>query len=410
MSFRFLHIADLHLDTPFSGHPDLKVRLQQAQRDTLTAAVDACLEHHVDALLIAGDLADHESVSYDTVAFVRAQLYRLHQAGICVLYAHGNHDPASGALSLPPWVEVFDSRYSRMVEIRSREGQPVGVVVGAGFSRAQEYSCLAEGFPHRHANLPTVGLLHTHLIEEGGHGTAYAPTSLSQLESLNYDYWALGHIHQRQRYGHNIYYSGCLCAFGYGDPGPHGGLLVEISGQCTPTVRFLPLARIRFESLITANLAGAHEEYQLFELLRHEIETRELSVPSLIRMTLKGEAGCWQQLTGPGSNAFLISMGQRLAQSTGMIHVELSAQDICAPTRAESYRNELSLVGEMLNTLAAAQEDDLVLDQLLDALAPLGLAGCRHSTRDQERAYARTLLVNLEPQILDRMRKEDSGQ
>jgi len=410
MSFRFLHIADLHLDTPFSARPELKVRLQQAQRDTLKAAVDACLEHQVHAMLIAGDLADHESVSYDTIAFVRAQLYRLYQAGISVFYAHGNHDPASGALTLPPWVEVFDSRYARMVEVRGRDGLPVGAVVGAGFSRSQEYTSLADDFPRRHSALPTVGLLHTQLIEEGGKDTPYAPVSLSRLEALSYDYWALGHIHRRQSYGRHIYYSGCLCAFGYGDPGPHGALLVEAAGQGTPSVQFLPLASVRFEDLSVSHLAAVKDEYQLFELLREEIEKLGLTVPSLLRITLKGETGCWQQLTGPGSGTFLSNLGQRLAQSLGMVSVELSAQDISAPAQAESYRNEISLVGEMLNTLSAAQDDDSILDQLLDALAPLGLAGCQHGSRDQERSYARTLLANLEPQVLDRMRKEDHGQ
>ena len=410
MSFRFLHIADLHLDAPFAGRPELKIRLQQAQRDTLTATVDACLEHKVDALLIAGDLADHETVSYDTIAFVRAQLYRLHQQGICVLYAHGNHDPASGSLTLPPWVEVFDSRYARMVEIRRRDGQPVGAVVGAGFSRAQEYTSLADGFPHRHNTLPTVGLMHTQLMEEGGRGTAYAPTSLSTLEALKYDYWALGHIHRRQSYGHHIYYSGCLCSFSYGDTGPRGALLVDIAGQGTPSVRFLPLAKVRFEELTIGGLGSAHEEYQLFETIRSEIEKLELNTPSLLRITLKGEAGCWQQLTGPGSNIFLNMLGQRLSQSLGMVNVELSAKDISAPIQAESYRNELSLVGEILHTLSAAQKDDVLLDQLLDALSPLGLAGCQNGTREQQRVYARNLLPALEDQVIERMRKEDDYQ
>ena len=408
MSFRFLHIADLHLDTPFSGRPELKLRLQQAQRDTLIAAVDACLEHQVDALLIAGDLADQETVSYDTIAFVRAQLYRLQQAGVSVLYAHGNHDPASGALTLPPWVEIFDSRYARMVEIRGRDGHPVGAVVGAGFARAQEYTSMSDSFPRRHGSLPTVGLMHTQLIEEGGKGTANAPTSLSWLESMSYDYWALGHIHRRQSYGRHIYYSGCLCAFGYGDPGPHGALLVEVSGQGTPSVRFLPLAKIRFEELTVRNLAAVKNEYQFFELLRSEIENLQLNVPALLRISLQGESGCWQQLTGPGSSSFLTSLGQRLAQASGMVSVELSAREISAPAQAETYRQEVSLVGEMLSTLSAAQNDDVVLDQLLDALSPLGLAGCQHGSRQQQRDYARSLLSALEPQVLDRMRKEDN--
>ena len=130
MSFRFLHIADLHLDAPFSGRAELRQRLRAAQRESLSAAVDAALEHRVHALMIAGDLVDQESCAYDTAAFIRGQLARLHRSGIAVFYAHGNHDPASSALDLPPWVETFDSRYARMVEVRDGAGQVVGAVVG----------------------------------------------------------------------------------------------------------------------------------------------------------------------------------------------------------------------------------------------------------------------------------------
>ena len=91
-------------------------------------------------------------------------------------------------------------------------------------------------YPRRHGRIPTIGLMHTQLKEEAGRGTPYAPVSLAQLESLQYDYWALGHIHRRQSYGQHIQYSGCLCGAGYGDTGHQGGLLVEDVGGagCLP--------------------------------------------------------------------------------------------------------------------------------------------------------------------------------
>ena len=78
-------------------------------------------------------------------------------------------------------------------------------------------------------------------------------------------------------------------------------------------------------------------------------------------------------------------MGCRLAQACHALAVEVTAEDICAPAQAESYRQEVSLLGEMLHTLDAAEGDDELLDQLLDALEPLGLAGD---------VYKRQALVN----------------
>ena len=88
--------------------------------------------------------------------------------------------------------------------------------------------------------------------------------------------------------------------------------------------------------------------------------------------------------------------------------MEVTAEDICAPAQAESYRQEVSLLGEMLHTLDAAEGDDELLDQLLDALEPLGLAGCQHGTRQQQRAYARSLLPGLQQQAIALMRREES--
>lgn len=407
MSFRFLHIADLHLDAPFSGRAELRQRLRAAQRESLSAAVDAALEHRVHALMIAGDLVDQESCAYDTAAFIRGQLARLHRSGIAVFYAHGNHDPASSALDLPPWVETFDSRYARMVEVRDGAGQVVGAVVGAGFTRSQEYDSLVASYPRRHGRIPTVGLMHTQLAEEAGRGTPYAPVSLAQLEALQYDYWALGHIHRRQSYGQHIQYSGCLCGAGYGDTGPQGGLLVEVAGQGTPSIRFLPLARMQWERETLEGLAACQDEGALFDAARAAIDRMKLTVPAMIQLTLKGEVGCWQMLSSPRSASLLADMGCRLTQDCHALSVELSAEDICAPAQAEVYRQEVSLLGEMLHTLDLAGQDDGMLDQLLDAMEPLGLAGCQHGTREQQRAYIRNLLPGLQQQAIALMRREE---
>lgn len=408
MSFRFLHIADLHLDAPFSGRAELRQRLRSAQRESFSAAVDAALEHQVHALLIAGDLVDQESCAYDTAAFIRGQLTRLHRAGIAVFYAHGNHDPASSALELPSWVETFDSRYARMVEVRDNAGQVVGAVVGSGFARSKEYDSLISSYPRRHGRIPTIGLMHTQLKEEAGRGTPYAPVSLAQLESLQYDYWALGHIHRRQSYGQHIQYSGCLCGAGYGDTGHQGGLLVEVSGQGTPVVRFLPLARMQWEMRTLEGLAACQDEAALFDVVRAAIDGMELTVPAMIRLTLKGEIGCWQLLASSRGASVLEDIGCRMAQACHALAVELTAEDICAPAQVESYQQEVSLLGEMLHTLDAAEQDDGLMDQLLDALEPLGLAGCQHGTRQQQRAYARSLLPGLQQQAIALMRRGDS--
>ena len=63
MSLRFVHAADLHLDSPFLGlagsAPESVARtLRDATFAAYDAIIDLCIRERVDALLVAGDIYD----------------------------------------------------------------------------------------------------------------------------------------------------------------------------------------------------------------------------------------------------------------------------------------------------------------------------------------------------------------
>ena len=93
---RFLHVADVHLDTSFAGRSDsARRRLRDASRQAFQAAVDLAIREDVHAFLVAGDLFDSERLSFSTERFLLEQAHRLGDHGITVVYATGNHDPGS---------------------------------------------------------------------------------------------------------------------------------------------------------------------------------------------------------------------------------------------------------------------------------------------------------------------------
>ena len=59
---RFVHAADLHLDSPFKGlaawEPAIAKRLQRATFDAYENIIQLCIDERVDALLVAGDIYD----------------------------------------------------------------------------------------------------------------------------------------------------------------------------------------------------------------------------------------------------------------------------------------------------------------------------------------------------------------
>ena len=87
---KFVHCADLHLDTAFSGLADgKKAAVRQAElRRTFLSIIE--LAKRADVLLIAGDLFDQDLVEAETIRVLRSGFASLNNTQ--VLIAAGNHD------------------------------------------------------------------------------------------------------------------------------------------------------------------------------------------------------------------------------------------------------------------------------------------------------------------------------
>ena len=200
MPFRFVHAADLHLDSPLRSlamrDPDLAGLVGNATRQVLARIIDLCLDEQVDALLIAGDLYDGDQTSMKTARFLAEQLRRLDEAGIRTFVIRGNHDALSRItreLTLPPSVKLFGGR-AEAVAIPT--GSLEIAVHGMSFAQTQAPESLLPKFRPPVADAVNVGILHTSLGGAKGH-SPYAPCAPADLHGSGFDYWALGHIHVR---------------------------------------------------------------------------------------------------------------------------------------------------------------------------------------------------------------------
>ena len=116
-AYRFVHSADVHLNSPLRSlalrDPRLAEFVGNASRQVFSRIVDLCLDEQVNALLLAGDLYDGEQTSMKTARFLAEQLRRLDSAGIKVFIIRGNHDALSKItkeLVLPENVHLFGGR------------------------------------------------------------------------------------------------------------------------------------------------------------------------------------------------------------------------------------------------------------------------------------------------------------
>ena len=134
MPYRFVHAADIHLDSPLRSlalrDPDLAELIGNATRRGFTDIIDLCLEEQVDALLLAGDLYDGEQTSMKTARFLADQIRKLHEAGIRVFIVRGNHDALSKItreLTFPDTVKIFGGRAEAVPIDRPRGALPVAI-------------------------------------------------------------------------------------------------------------------------------------------------------------------------------------------------------------------------------------------------------------------------------------------
>ncbi|MHB9068132.1 MAG: metallophosphoesterase family protein [Pirellulaceae bacterium] len=271
-SFRFIHAADPHLDSPLQGlecHDGAPVSmLRSATRHAFEKMVHLAIDEAVDFVLIAGDLYDGDWKDYSTGLFFRNQMVRLKTNDIPVYLIAGNHDAASvisKKLSLPDNVHVFSTRAPESIEVAEL---PV-VIHGRGFPNRAVPENLALEYPTAIAGKFNVGLLHTSLTGRVGHDT-YAPCSEQDLRSKGYDYWALGHVHQPEVISEDpwIVFAGNCQGRHARETGPRGCQLVTVNDSLeVESVDWRTLDVVRWQD-VRVDFDGLEKEADAFQRIR----------------------------------------------------------------------------------------------------------------------------------------------
>ncbi|UDF29987.1 UNVERIFIED_ORG: DNA repair exonuclease [Roseateles sp. XES5] len=265
MPFRFLHTADLHLDSPLASlalrNADLGDLVRGATRKALERIVDLAIAERVDAVIVAGDLYDGSQTSMATALFLMGQMRRLEAADIRVFLIRGNHDAQSQItreLTFPPNVHVFDGRGKPVKAGALANGREVHVH-GVSFANPHAPASLLPTYRAPVPDAVNIGLMHTSLAGASRHDP-YAPVGLSDLAAHGFDYWALGHIHQRRVHLEKpwIVMPGNPQGRDINEGGPKGVTLATVAEDGTITCAVHPVAVAIFERL-AVDLSGIED-------------------------------------------------------------------------------------------------------------------------------------------------------
>ncbi len=396
MTVRFLHAADLHLDSPLggldaeSGAP--VERIQAATRLALGRLVDLACERQVALLVIAGDIFDGDHPDARSVLYFTQQMARFTRSGGRVIFIRGNHDADQRlvqALRLPEGVRLLDHRRPETVELPD-----LGLAVhGQSFASRAVADNLARSYPRARPGLVNIGLLHTALDGSSGGHERYAPCSRADLEAAGYDYWALGHVHARAVVSEApwIVYAGNLQGRHVNETGAKGATLVTVAAGRIAAVEACPLDVFRFARL-RIDISGAPTLEAVWRWVGEGLRQAEAEAEGrglAVRVTLCGTSPWWRELAGADLRPPVLNEAAMLATSPWIEKVEC---EVVAEAEPLADRGDaLGALARRIAALAADAPADLLgqwPEELAQRLPPEAL-GPDHLLCDRPRLLAR---------------------
>jgi DNA repair exonuclease SbcCD nuclease subunit len=282
---KFIHIADLHLDSPFtmlSEKGNLGEIRRLEQRNTFKKVINYCKENNIEYIFIAGDLYEHDYVKKTSIDFINNLFKEIPETKVFI--TPGNHDPYIKN-SIYETYEFSKNVYVfKDSKIEKIEDEKINLY-GAAFTEFYREDSPLEELVLENNGKPNILLLHCDLNgSKDKEGFSYCPILTSKIKSLKFDYSALGHVHKTNyEPNNNIVYSGSLTSFGFDELGDHGMIVGEIKNGNLET-EFVPLDERKFEEI--------HLDVQKFnskEEIIEEINVMYLEPKTMYKIILEGK-------------------------------------------------------------------------------------------------------------------------
>lgn len=417
--FKFLHAADIHLDSPlrgiarYEGMPVDDIRL--ATRRAFDNLVRLAADEKVRFVLLAGDLYDGDWKDTSTGMFFVARMARLRESGIPVFLVAGNHDAANRmtkSLRLPENVFLFSGKHPETKLLA--EGDVA--IHGQSFSNQSVSDNLAVHYPAKQPGCFNIGLLHTSVSGYEGH-EPYAPCTLEDLSLKEYDYWALGHVHARQELcGHpRVVFPGNIQGRNIRETGPKGCTLVTVGdGNEILECYHVDLDVIRWERA-SVDLAGAAIIDELQErasdAIRGLMDDAEHR-PVVLRVELEGATALHDRLVAESQwrddlRALVADVGSE------SVWIEKIVLRTCPPARSTTLSGPLAEVHQYVESLAARSREVV---SVADLLAPL-LAKLPEDLKQEVKTWLEPtgdryiqLMADAESLLMERLRSQGGAR
>ena len=225
---RFIHMADIHFDSPFrtlTDKRDFGTQRRLEQREAFKKAIEYISKEKIPYLFIAGDLYDQDYIRESTIEFIN-NLFKI-IPNTKIFISPGNHDPylKNSFYNTFKWndnVTIFDAEIER-IELEDFD------IYGYGFNDFYCSNSEVEKIEIKNKEKINILLVHGALDSSKVIDTQYNPITTNKLKEIGFDYIALGHVHKKtDENKYNFIYPGSMISFGFDELGEHGMLDIEI--------------------------------------------------------------------------------------------------------------------------------------------------------------------------------------
>jgi len=380
MSMKFIHAADVHIDSPLRGLEAYEgapvQQLRRATREAFERLITLAIDERVDFVIVAGDLFDGPWLDMHTGLWTAGQFRRLADENIAVYLLRGNHDAASKVRQAVRWPENVQSFSTERPETFLDESSGAAVH-GLSFAQREVSQDIAAGYPDPVPRRFNIGVLHTSLTGSAEHDP-YAPTTPEVLVGKGYDYWALGHVHARSeppiREEPYIAFAGNTQGRHIRETGPKGCLLVTVDDAGQIDVQFHATDVLRWHRLEV--VLGADDDLpELYDLVRQRLLDCYRAADGrfcAVRLRVRGACAAQRSLLAAAAREEAIAEIRNLANELdGQVWVEKIQLDVAPPVDLDALRRSSDLVGDLLRQIDQLAEDPPGLLELAGELRVL---------------------------------------
>ena len=284
---RFVHFADLHLDSAFSNlssKRDLGTIRRMDQREALKRIIEFIKENKINYLFISGDLYEQKTIRESTIEYLNKLFEKIPETQIFI--TPGNHDPLikNSYYKIFDWAKNVKIFGEKITKFENKECN----IYGYGFESFEPKAVDLNKIEQLNKDKINIFITHANLDGNTLYDN-YNPIKTNQLNEIGFDYVALGHIHKPNLESNKqvIVYPGSTCSLGFDELGKHGMVVGEITknenSEVERNVQFIPLDTKEF-----IKTDCKVDDYATIEDLVQHINNMKLESNKLYEIVLTG--------------------------------------------------------------------------------------------------------------------------